>query len=158
MTIHHGYYRFATEPWEYEEETLWVLCWPCHQNIQERLSAIQYEIGTVHPLDLEKLSLKVADAAFEYNVGVTKEEAQRILEEEEKAQSAEYADYSISILSSSELGPSKANEIAASAEERFPGVETNIIANARERDGASTVEGPDKGVREIIQKWCDAQN
>jgi hypothetical protein len=73
-----------------------------------------------------------------------------------KAQATEYAEYTISILSSSELGSSKADEIASLAEERFPGVEANIVPNAGERDGASTVEGPDKGVREIIQKWCDA--
>jgi hypothetical protein len=111
----------------------------------------------VHPNDLEKLSLKVADATFEFNVGITKEEAQRILEEEEKAQSVEYAEYAISILSSSELGPSKADEIGALAEERFPGIEINIIQNAGERDGVATAEGPNEEIRGFIQKWCDAR-
>ena len=34
LTIHHGYYRFKTDPWDYDNASLWVLCWPCHEKTQ----------------------------------------------------------------------------------------------------------------------------
>lgn len=82
LTIHHGYYRFKTDPWDYENESLWVLCWPCHEGIQLLTITIHRAIAHTHPRDIEKLKPKIVDAAFEAQFGITQAEAEEILRED----------------------------------------------------------------------------
>lgn len=48
--VHHSYYEFGKEIWEYEDSTLFTLCSDCHyahtisqRNIKEMMRTIQYD-------------------------------------------------------------------------------------------------------------------
>jgi hypothetical protein len=31
LNVHHGYYRKGTDPWDYDDRTLWTMCEDCHE-------------------------------------------------------------------------------------------------------------------------------
>lgn len=155
LTIHHGYYNFDAYPWEYEDESLWVLCWPCHETTQYKLAEIHRIIGRKHPSEMESVRKTIESGLFEMEFGVSLDEAAQVLKEELEAEKALYCDYQISIVSSSELGPSKAHEMESNAVQRFPGIQVGISMVRAERDTVSTVNGPDPEVVSRIQSWCD---
>jgi 5-methylcytosine-specific restriction endonuclease McrA len=50
LNVHHSYYEYGKELWEYEDDTLFTLCKPCHEshtissrNIKHNLRYIQYD-------------------------------------------------------------------------------------------------------------------
>lgn len=45
LHVHHGYYEAKYNPWDYDASTLHVLCNDCHEEVEELLTAIRYEVG-----------------------------------------------------------------------------------------------------------------
>lgn len=58
MHVHHLYYIFGHEPWEYPDEAFVTLCEGCHQEEHERWN--RYE-GPERPLHLKKLGFRAKD-------------------------------------------------------------------------------------------------
>ncbi len=55
LHVHHGYYGKGMKPWEYEPETLHVLCDNCHEIAEELLSDVRRRIGSLNFSGLSKL-------------------------------------------------------------------------------------------------------
>lgn len=50
LQVHHGFYdRQTLEPWEYPEESLFVLCDKCHEDAEAVRLTLYREIGCIHP-------------------------------------------------------------------------------------------------------------
>lgn len=49
LHVHHGYYATGVKPWEYENDSLWVLCEDCHDMITERIAVLHRCLGRMHP-------------------------------------------------------------------------------------------------------------
>jgi hypothetical protein len=49
LELHHGYYQRKLEPWQYDRDTLWLLCPDCHDEFQFRLEDIGKQIALIHP-------------------------------------------------------------------------------------------------------------
>jgi 5-methylcytosine-specific restriction endonuclease McrA len=49
LHIHHNYYSYGFDPWEYENNTLYCLCEDCHLTTQERHGDIALEIAKLPP-------------------------------------------------------------------------------------------------------------
>jgi hypothetical protein len=158
LEIHHGYYRPATNPWDYEERTLWVLCRDCHQTIQELTICVHRTIAHMAPDELPSLRLMVRDAAFEVRFGASRDVIEDILESERTANASLYSEYSASITNCSDLGPSREPEISELAEREFPGIAVFPCYYDTGRDAATTVDGPNPEVRSQIQAWFDKWN
>lgn len=45
LHAHHGYYKRNTEPWEYPDEVMHVLCDACHKEMQAALERVHKRIG-----------------------------------------------------------------------------------------------------------------
>jgi len=155
LTIHHGYYRFKADPWDYEDESLWILCWPCHERVQENLVRIHEIIGHLHPDDYPEVLDRIYDSTFEFRFGLTKEEVAEILRDERSAEAESYSSYSVSIISSTELGPTTAYDLEDALTSRFPGISTGVSRCGGERDAVAVVSGPDDEIASRIQGWCD---
>lgn len=161
--VHHGYYGFAMHPWEYDDDTLWVLCRPCHQKAQLRLIKIHKLIATIHPDDHAEVCMRLDNGTFDLQHGITKEEFEKILDEEfpkiirreHEAELTMYSDYSLEIQASNDLGPTVTDEMERKAVQRFPGIQVNVYLHERNPDGVSAVDGPDEYVRSVIQAWAD---
>jgi len=55
LHVHHGYYEKNKMLWEYENESLYTLCFTCHEVIQMHVSDIKLMIGTIK--DVSKMCL-----------------------------------------------------------------------------------------------------
>lgn len=56
LHVHHGYYERGKKPWEYDDETLHVLCEDCHEATQENLTSIHRLLGRVNSTeDLDRV-------------------------------------------------------------------------------------------------------
>ncbi len=164
LTIHHGYYRPKGNPWEYEDSSLWVLCWDCHEKVQIQMVEIHQLIGHIHPSELKELRQKLDDVVFEVEHGATEEELnemikweEQILQEELIAAMELYADYSVILISSSDLGPTQAFYIENNAYIEFPGISISVLEEETGVDGLASVDGPDKKVRSCIRSWFNQQ-
>ena len=49
LSVHHGYYESKREPWEYDSDTLWCLCEPCHKSAEGDRRDLVKAIGRLHP-------------------------------------------------------------------------------------------------------------
>lgn len=49
LHVHHGYYEQGKAPWEYGNDTLWVLCDQCHDDAHSLLHDIKLEVARTHP-------------------------------------------------------------------------------------------------------------
>jgi hypothetical protein len=154
LTVHHGYYRFKTDPWEYEDSSLWVLCWPCHERLQLTLTQIHQIVGHIHPDEYEAVKDRVSDSTFDLRFGITKDDLEEILAEEKEAESTLYSEYAVSIISSTELGPTVAHDLEDAVCQRFPGIEAGVLTPGGERDGIVSVSGPDSEISSMIEAWC----
>lgn len=155
LTIHHGYYRPQGAPWNYEDDTLWVLCWTCHERVQNTLTEIHQLIGCVHPDSYSEIQSRIGDATFEHRYGISQEELKEILQEVKEAESRTYAEYSASITSSNELGPTLAYNLEDFLRDRFPGIDTEVLSTSDERDAVAEISGPDQEVVDQIRHCCD---
>ena len=57
LTVHHGYYEWGSEPWEYDDATLWTLCTDCHEAVRDVGLHFRYVVATIPPshfLDAEE--------------------------------------------------------------------------------------------------------
>jgi hypothetical protein len=153
LTIHHGYYAFKTKPWELEDYTLWVLCWPCHEKTQRLVVAIHYAIGCVHPKDLPELRAQVDVASSTIRIGISDEEAEAILREDRLIESSLYSEYTAVVFANSDLGPSIAEDVATMAAKQFPGLQVSVTETCEARDGTSTVEGPEATIVKEIELY-----
>lgn len=158
LTVHHGYYRFQTDPWDYENSSLWVLCWPCHERAQLTLTEIHQMIGHIHPDEYVAVKDRVCDSTFDLRFGITKDELAEILQEEKDAESALFTEYSVSIISSTELGPTVAYDLEDAVYQRFPGIDVGVSTPGGERDGIVSASGPDRDIASMIEAWCHKWN
>jgi hypothetical protein len=157
LTIHHGYYRFKTDPWDYDDASLWVLCWPCHEKTQMLTTTMHVAIGHTHPRELTQLKSKITDAAFEVQFGISSEEAEAILNEERSIEQTLYSDYTAEVFSNSDLGPTIAYEILQSAVERFPGLQVSVMESQSDPDGISSASGPNPNVVNDITGFLERE-
>lgn len=155
LTIHHGYYKFSTEPWDYEDWSLWCLCWPCHQKAQTDLVMLHRAIGHTNPGDIPSLWPKIDEATFEAQYGLSREEADALVKEEQQAESVLYAEYQVYITACSEFGPTVAPLWEAEAIRQFPGLEVIVTERENDVDGNTTVEGPDPDICQRLQHWFE---
>lgn len=49
LQIHHGWYGKQVKPWEYEDDSLYCLCDPCHEQAETARRAVYAELGRIHP-------------------------------------------------------------------------------------------------------------
>ena len=49
LHIHHGYYEYGKDPWDYKNNTLWCLCEDCHLAAKEATSAVRAELASFKP-------------------------------------------------------------------------------------------------------------
>jgi hypothetical protein len=153
LTVHHGYYRPKGDPWDYENSSMWILCWPCHEKAQEQLVLAQQIIAHVHPKDFESLFRPLKNAAHEVTYGIDLDEFEAILNEQRDAEANQFSEYMATIVSSSDLGPSIAGRLEEEALEKFPGLETFVSEEESSPDGAAHVEGPEPSICSVIQQW-----
>lgn len=157
LEVHHGYYRPAADPWDYESSTLWCLCRSCHDSTQKKLTHIHRQVGKVHPKDLDDFIIKCGDAVSETIYGMTQGEIDHILSEMRETEAKLYHEYRIDFLFSNELGPTRIDEVEKNAVERFPGIEVTTTEHSGRRDCIGTVVGPDVQVCATIQNWLEKQ-
>ena len=157
ITVHHGYYGINTDPWDHEDCTLWVLCWPCHEQTQRVLVKTHFAIGCVHPKDLPTLQNDVVDAASLIRHGITDSDINALLEEEQLIEATLFGEYSADIFSNSDLGPSIADEIATAATQSFPGIEVTVILTEQSPDGTASVVGPDPATTQKITHFLERE-
>lgn len=62
LNVHHGYYAFKTEPWEYPDETLHSVCETCHKVYEEIKAALYRELGKFSISDLQEVFRIVTSA------------------------------------------------------------------------------------------------
>lgn len=55
ISVHHGYYAFKTDPWDYPAETLHTVCETCHKLFEEVKAALYREIGQLSIQDMQEL-------------------------------------------------------------------------------------------------------
>jgi hypothetical protein len=55
LTVHHSYYEWGLEPWEYPNESLHCFCQPCHHKAQELYRSLKRQLGKISPWDLDLL-------------------------------------------------------------------------------------------------------
>src|SRR5690349_502494 len=55
LHIHHRYYDFNLEPWDYPDDALTTLCEDCHDVVTPILKEVRRRVGDLHPYDLEVL-------------------------------------------------------------------------------------------------------
>lgn len=155
LELHHGYYKPATDPWDYEKSSLWLLCRNCHEAVQQLTTALHRTIGMLNPEELFRLKSVFEDAAFEISYGMSREEIDEILATEREHRSERYIGYSVSITSCNDLGPSIAYELAEKAGNEFPGILIDVIEQVNGRDALAQVVGPDDKICSNIQSWLD---
>ena len=158
LTVHHGYYQFKTDPWDYPDDSLWVLCWPCHERAQATLVEIHRHVGHVHPDDYPIVLKAVEPQTHELIYGITKSELAEIILSEKEEHSHQYEDYVAHIFSSTDLCPTRAYELEGVLRDRYPGIEVCVEEVDRGRDAQTSVNGPDKEIERQIQYWCDKWN
>jgi hypothetical protein len=157
LDVHHGYYSFLLEPWDYDSGSLWILCRSCHEKTQVLLTSIHMAIGFTHPRDLEGLKPRIADATFEASMGISKAEAEEVLREERSIQATLYSEYVVDITACSDLGPSIADQLEALATKAFPGIEVSTTNRDREPDGNVYVSGPDPDTVDRLQAFLERE-
>ena len=114
-------------------------------------------IGTTHPKKLDDLKMRLTDAAFEVEFGISKAEVDEILSEDRLARETLYADYNVEILACTDLGPSIAEGLAAKAVRAFPGAEISINPVSNDVDGNAVVYGPNDIVVAQIQQFFEKE-
>ena len=49
LNVHHTYYVFDKDPWDYPTETLWTICQDCHPDMDEQRRMLQELSGGLCP-------------------------------------------------------------------------------------------------------------
>lgn len=55
LHVHHGYYEWGLEPWEYPEWSLWTLCDQCHDFATFEYKYLKKLIGSLQPVYLSSI-------------------------------------------------------------------------------------------------------
>ena len=55
LQVHHTYYEFGLEPWEYPDSALKCLCDPCHSRRHQLLDGIKLQLERIDNEDLERV-------------------------------------------------------------------------------------------------------
>ncbi len=67
LNIHHGFYKRNTSPWEYPDDSMRVLCEPCHVKVQRLLESVHENISKFRTIQLLSLGhLLDADCSREH--------------------------------------------------------------------------------------------
>jgi hypothetical protein len=53
LTVHHSFYEYGLEPWEYPDESLHCLCEECHKRAQALYQCIKRQLGALGLGDTE---------------------------------------------------------------------------------------------------------
>lgn len=59
LHIHHGHYSKGHEVWDYDNETLWCLCEPCHESWEIEKSNLYYNIARMKLKDIDFLNFQI---------------------------------------------------------------------------------------------------
>lgn len=153
--VHHGYYTPFKEPWEYDNDSLWVLCRKCHDKTHRELEIIHRIIGLIDPKDLESFKNKLPDYTFHFENGISNEEVTKIINEEQNALIELYMEYTVIIFSSCDLGETRAYKIANDAESIFPGLNVNVEEIENETDGFANITGPNSEIVLQLEEWFE---
>ncbi|ASU38544.1 hypothetical protein hmeg3_09700 [Herbaspirillum sp. meg3] len=127
--VHHGYYVYWKQPWEYEEETLWVVCDICHDKVHDSLAILQREIGMLDPIALN-VQAKEVQAIKDAEIRLYLEELhssqamelQEALKDEYEDQLERHQYIEVVVYSSDELGPSGCQDLCDKLDQQFPGI------------------------------------
>lgn len=65
LHIHHGYYKRRTDPWDYPDDKMRVLCEACHSENQDAMEEVHRIIGNWTIRDLKRLQLILAPLEFQ---------------------------------------------------------------------------------------------
>lgn len=49
LHVHHGYYEYGKEPWDYATCTLHTICDECHEEATRRLRELKFQLACVNP-------------------------------------------------------------------------------------------------------------
>jgi hypothetical protein len=55
LNVHHSYYERGLSPWEYPDFSLWTLCEPCHEIVQEQMKLLHRAIGLIDLNSIQQL-------------------------------------------------------------------------------------------------------
>lgn len=49
LQVHHGYYAYGLEPWDYALDTLHTICHECHELATRQLKRLKFDLGCINP-------------------------------------------------------------------------------------------------------------
>lgn len=155
LTVHHGYYEPGQWLWEYPDDVLWCLCWPCHQQYQKVQSAIFRRVAKVHPADYG-IVFSTLDQEVQYlrsRKYPTWEDA--LYAESQAEERRAYMDYYVQVTAAEGLGPSRATQFERAIRSEFPGIDIGIDVDDSETDLMWHVIGPDDDTVGRIERWLE---
>ncbi len=91
LHVHHGYYTKDQDPWEYPQESLWVLCDPCHKEAEIVRKEVRAQIAELHPVYQSALSDLLSGLA-EYQKKHLGQEPSRLESESDGCEGPEFDD------------------------------------------------------------------
>lgn len=155
LSTHHGYYHTGRKVWEYDEATLWCLCWPCHNELQPLLTEIHIRIATINPKHYPELLEVIRKHTAKFKPALTQVEIGELIVEVQKEDATRFSAYSVTLYQNSDLGSSAAPDVSTQASHIYPGLTIDIIMDDSHRDCTAYVDGPDEAIRQDIQLWFD---
>ena len=60
LQVHHGYYELGLQLWEYDNDTLWCLCIPCHERWGIDKRQLQKELARINFADTQRFDQVMA--------------------------------------------------------------------------------------------------
>jgi hypothetical protein len=155
LTTHHGYYHPGKSVWDYDDATLWCLCWPCHERLQPILTDINIRIATINPKHYAELLSVIKARTKKFKPSLTEPEIAALIAEDQQQEAALFSAYSATVYENNELGGSLADQVASEAKELYPGLTIDIVPNSSQRDCTAFVDGPADDKRRKIQMWFE---
>lgn len=133
LEVHHGYYAYWLEPWEYEDATLWILCRDCHEVAHESLAVLQRQIGLLNPA---KLNARAAAVEKDEELKLYLQQMADLSDAEEDVRQQKLASYqSIELRFSTSISPDLMNRL----KDQYPGLS---VVTAAHTDGDDYVLKP----------------
>lgn len=125
LEVHHGYYGYfggASKklPWEYELESLWVLCDDHHDKVHELMGVLHRQIGLLSPAQMEIEVTKVIENFRKLRNKWEKKKLTIVKKEEKRA--SRYFDFSVIVYTNAKIENEQAREMTSFMDETFPGI------------------------------------
>lgn len=158
--VHHGFYVWHLEPWEYEKETLWVLCQNCHDKAHYSQAVVHRQFALKGPgtWDLDAQSIEnAAEMDEQAQLDAMHAELQRAEQEQADALWSLNSGYTVTIYQSPDAPNSAAVYIAERLEHDFPGINVSVTASTPDCNfeiyGDTAHVVPDDDQMSVIQNW-----